>query len=231
MLIGLFAFGGGAVHYGILYLSWKRHREFVERVIRDARKMAWGDESGIRGIPGVDGAMMGTTAAAAPQTFAQENGAAVLNRRQKRMQERETKRDEKKAKGKAQSGTSTPIETEPAAGPQGAKKRVVAPNGKVMVVDSVGNVFLEEEDEEGEKQEFLLDPNELPKPTLRQTVLVRLPMWAYDRILGKVSRTQEDYEEAELNDLETTGTGEEKTPKVNGAARRRGKGKGNGKAQ
>ncbi|MCJ1276781.1 hypothetical protein MMC21_004588 [Puttea exsequens] len=231
VLIGLFAFGGGAVHYGILYLSWKRHREFVERVIRDARKMAWGDESGIRGIPGVDGAMMGTTAAAAPQTFAQENGAAVLNRRQKRMQERETKRDEKKAKGKAQSGTSTPIETEPAAGPQGAKKRVVAPNGKVMVVDSVGNVFLEEEDEEGEKQEFLLDPNELPKPTLRQTVLVRLPMWAYDRILGKVSRTQEDYEEAELNDLETTGTGEEKTPKVNGAARRRGKGKGNGKAQ
>jgi hypothetical protein len=54
-------------------------------------------------------------------------------------------------------GISTPKEAEITSGPVGAKKRTVAENGKVLIVDSVGNVFLEEETEEGDVQEFLLD--------------------------------------------------------------------------
>lgn len=182
VLAGLFVFGGGLVHYGAMYLSWRRQQDFVGKLIRDARKAAWGDESAIRGIPGVDGALAGTTATAPPPS-AQENEVAGLNRRQKRMQERESKKEDKKNKGARQSGTSTPLESEPeVTGPQGSKKKVQAPNGKIMIVDSVGNVFLEQENEEGEKQEYLLDPNELPRPTFRQTILFRLPLWVYSKI-------------------------------------------------
>ena len=45
----------------------------------------------------------------------------------------------------------------PPAGAVGPRKRVVAENGKNLVVDSVGNVYLEQQDEEGETHEFLLD--------------------------------------------------------------------------
>ena len=54
-------------------------------------------------------------------------------------------------------GISTPVEAEVISGPQGAKKRIVAENGKVLVVDSVGNVFLEIENEDGMKGEYLVD--------------------------------------------------------------------------
>ncbi|KAL2045995.1 hypothetical protein N7G274_001442 [Stereocaulon virgatum] len=229
VLVGLFTFGGGLVHYGAMYLSWKRRRDFVERLIRDSRKAAWGDESGIRGIPGVDGTMTGTTATPPPQTFAQGNGAAVLNRRQKRTQEKESKREDKKSKGYRRSGTSTPLESETEPGPQGTKKKVQAPNGKVMIVDSIGNVFLEEEDEHGSKQEFLLDPNQLPKPTFRQTILFQIPAWTYHTIKGRISSAQLNEKQAELASLEVTKSGEEdgatQEPKssVNGLARKRGK--------
>ena len=227
VLVGLFTFGGGLVHYGAMYLSWKRQRDFVERLIRDSRKAAWGDESGIRGIPGVDGAMTGTTATPPPQTFAQENGAAVLNRRQKRTQERESKREDKKSKGYRRSGASTPLESEPEPGPQGTKKKVQAPNGKVMIVDSIGNVFLEEEDEDGSKQEFLLDPDQLPKPTFRQTILFQLPAWTYHTIKRRISGAQSNDKQAELADLKVTNSREDKgatqEPKssVNDLARKR----------
>ncbi|KAK4698043.1 hypothetical protein P7C71_g101, partial [Lecanoromycetidae sp. Uapishka_2] len=235
VLIGLFTFGGGLVHYGAMYLSWRRQQDFVEKLIRDARKTAWGDESAIRGIPGVDGVLAGTTATA-PAPPAPENGAAGLNRRQKRMQERESKREDKKNRGARQSGTSTPLEPEgEATGPLGSKKRVQAPNGKVMIVDSVGNVFLEEENEEGEKQEYLLDPNELPKPSFRQTVLVRLPMWVYLRTKSFISGASSDHEDLKQQGVETLssdmngGLGEIQKPSMNGESRKRGR--RNGKAQ
>ena len=227
VLVGLFAFGGGLVHYGAMYLSWKRQRTFVKQLIQDSRKAAWGDDSGIRGIPGVDGAMAGTTATPPSQTFARENGAAVLNRRQKRMQEKENKKEDKKSKVAKRSGTSTPIEIEPDPGPQGVKRKVQAPNGKVMIVDSVGNVYLEEEDEDGTKHEFLLDPDELPQPTLGQTVLFRLPVWTYSTLKSWITGVQADHEQAELaglgpNDHEVTdAVGTQKL--TNGSARKRGK--------
>jgi len=172
VLLGLFVMIGGAAHYGILYLNWRRQREFVDRYIKHARRMAWGDDSGVRGIPGVDAAGSDTTGyeqtngSSAPT--AGENGEAMTwNRKQKRAQEKEARKAAKNPKPskaaavveKARtSGISTPQEAEITSGPQGAKKRVVAENGKVLIVDSVGNVYLEEEsDESGNKQEFLLD--------------------------------------------------------------------------
>ena len=210
VLMGLFAFGGGLVHYAAMYVSWQRQRDFAERIIRDARRSAWGDDSGIGGIPGIDGAMTGTTASA-PASFAQENGAAVLNRRQKRMQEKENRKekDKKPSGGSRRNGTSTPVSSEsgPEPGPQGAKKRVQAPNGKILIVDSMGNVYVEEEDEDGERVELLLNPDEISKPTFRQTVLFRLPMWTYHKIRSRITGVESDNEQAEPKDSATTTDG------------------------
>lgn len=180
VLIGLFVTGGGLLHYAAMYVSWKRQQEFVERYIRHARRAAWGDESGIKGIPGIDGA-----SDALPLAPSQDDSPTVLNRRQKRMQDRDSKKDKDKRKTRAR-------ETIPAGqmaqdsdvSPQGQKKKVQAENGKVLIVDSTGNVFLEEEDENGQKCEYLLDPDELPKPSVRETVLFRLPMWIFVKIRG-----------------------------------------------
>ena len=227
VLVGLFAFGGGLVHYGAMYLGWKRQRTFVKRLIQDSRKAAWGDESGIRGIPGVDGAMAGTTTTPPSQTLVRENAAAVLNRRQKRMQEKENKKEDKKSKVAKRSGTSTPVETEQDPGPQGVRRKVQAPNGKVMVVDSVGNVYLEEEDEDGSKHEYLLDADEIPQPTFGQTVLFRLPAWIYSTLKSRITGVQANHEQVESaglggnNHEETEALG---TPTLkNDSARKRGR--------
>ena len=236
VLIGLFAFGGGLVHYAAMYVSWQRQRDYAERIIRDARRSAWGDDTGISGIPGIDSATTGTTATPSA-SFAQQNGAAVLNRRQKRMQDRESKKekDKKTSKGTRRSGTSTPtpVDSEPEQGPQGSKKRVQAPNGKLLVVDSLGNVFVEEEDENGERLELLLDTEEIPKPTFKQTIVFRLPLWIYGKIRSRIVGVQSNYEQAELEDLETTKHEENaetalKQDSSNGTTRKRGK--RNGKA-
>jgi hypothetical protein len=54
------------------------------------------------------------------------------------------------------------VEAELTSGPVGAKKRTVAENGKILIVDSVGNVYLEEQTEEGQTHEFLLDVSVYP---------------------------------------------------------------------
>ena len=185
-LLGLFVFGGGLAHYGALILSWKRQREFVERYIRQARKAAWGDESGIMAIPGLDAD--GGVPASSIATGA-EDEPVLLNRKQKRQQERESKKgkENKRSRSAKRSGTSTPLESN-STGPQGAKKRVQAENGKVLLVDSVGNVYLEEDNEDGVREEYLLDSNEIIKPTFRSTVLYRLPVWAYTAIKNRLLR-------------------------------------------
>lgn len=227
VLVGLFVTGGGLVHYAAMYLSWKRQREFVERYIRHARRAAWGDESGVKGIPGVDDAGV-----ALPINSGQDEGVTMLNRRQKRLQIKESKKEKDKKKPWSAHGTgiSIPTESESEVGPQGQKKRVQAENGKVLIVDSVGNVFLEEEDENGEKCEYLLDPDEIPRPTVRRTVLVRLPIWVYtgirDRILKtrletKENTTEENSTSAEVGDITV-----DATSGPNGNARKRGKRQG-----
>lgn len=175
VLFGLFVMIGGAAHYGALYLGWRRQRDFVDRYIRHARRAAWGDELGIQGIPEGLSADNGTAtppepAAPQQQQYVDENGQPIsLNRRQKRMQEKEARKEgkvPKSAKATKQarnSGISTPVEAElTSGGPRGPKKRVQAENGKVLIVDSAGNVFLEEETADGDVHEFLLDVSQLP---------------------------------------------------------------------
>ncbi|KAF2237642.1 hypothetical protein EV356DRAFT_441489 [Viridothelium virens] len=190
VLLGLFVVAGGGAHYGAMYISWKRQRDFVERYIRHARQMAWGDASGIQGVPGVDSDAIANGGTSTPPTQQGEAGGEAMNwnRRQKRMAEKENRKATKSGKAVAKarsSGISTPQEAEVTSGPQGAKKRVVAENGKVLIVDSVGNVYLEEETEDGETHEYLLDVDEIPQPSIFDTVLFRLPVWAYDRFIGR----------------------------------------------
>ncbi|KAJ5172310.1 hypothetical protein N7492_004903 [Penicillium capsulatum] len=216
VLAGLFLVFGGAAHYGALYLGWKRQREFVDRYIRQARRAAWGDELGVRGIPGIDGAT-----APAPTPEGNDQGAVAMTRRQKRMMDKESRKEKKAPRpaGRA-SGTSTP--TEPATTTTGERKRVVAENGKVLIVDSIGNVFLEEDSEEGERQEFLLDVNEIQRPSIRDTLVCQLPVWCFRKTVGRVLGSAEEEELIEDEQpvdevIEATATSR------SGSARRRGK--------
>lgn len=171
VMAGVFLALGGGAHYIALYMGWKRQRDFVERYIKYARNAAWGDNLGINMPPGLDvGAPVGTPA---PED---EPRAMPTNRRMRRMQERENKREASQdgsgrrgggsrsnklaARAASASGTATPVE----GGPQGAKKRVVAENGKILVVDSLGDVYLEQENEEGNTELFLLDVSFIPPP-------------------------------------------------------------------
>ncbi|KAF2112444.1 hypothetical protein BDV96DRAFT_498067 [Lophiotrema nucula] len=202
VLAGILVVVGGGMHYFALIVGWKRRREFVERYIRHARRLAWGDDTGIQGIPGV------SEPAAQPAQQQWDEGQddmAPMNRRQKRMMDKENRKDKKvQAVKKARSsGISTPVEAELTSGPQGAKKRVVAENGKVLVVDSAGNVFLEEETDDGQKMEFLLDPDEESKPTIYDTLLFRLPKFFYNQSVGRVIGSQQAVDEPllETSDL------------------------------
>jgi hypothetical protein len=149
VLTGLFIFVGGGGHYLALYMSWKRQQEFVGRYIKFARHAAWGENLS---IPGLDG-----TATPPVADSDTEGMQQPMNRRQRRMQEKDLRKEkaEKKARG-AKAEKASPPETPPS-GVTGRKKRVVAENGKILVVDSVGNVYLEQIDADGETQEFLLD--------------------------------------------------------------------------
>ncbi|KAF2683482.1 hypothetical protein K458DRAFT_47061 [Lentithecium fluviatile CBS 122367] len=226
VLVGLFMAFGGAFHYFALVVGWKRRREFAERYIRHARRTAWGDESGLQGIPGVD-------ANAAPAVNTQqwegdgEEEMAPMNRRQKRAMEKEKGKDKRTqaVKKARRSGISTPVEAEITSGPQGAKKRIVAQNGKVLIVDSAGNVFLEEETEDGQKQEYLLDPDEEACPTIYDTMLFRLPKFLYNRSVGRLLGNRAAAEEPLL---ETSDLPEDEAalqaataPNLNGEARKR----------
>ena len=190
-LFALFLVGGGAVHYYIIVATHKQQRGYIERMIADARKKAWGSESAAAGTPGID---MAGTMVAAPVTQspadAETNVPQPKNRREKRLQEKMQEKEAKKSKSKPsrKSGTSTPAEVETPAPITGPRRRVQATNGKILVVDSSGQVFLEEENEEGESKEFLLDPTEIPEPSFRQTMVVRAPLWAFKRLKALVLR-------------------------------------------
>ncbi|KAJ6020828.1 hypothetical protein N7540_006332 [Penicillium herquei] len=223
VMTGLFLVFGGAAHYGALILSWKRQREFVDRYIRQARRAAWGDESGVRGIPGLDSAGSSTPT---PSSETEQPTAVAVNRRQKRMMDRENRKEKKSGRvaPARSSGTSTPTEQ---VASTGERKRVVAENGKVLIVDSIGNVFLEQESEEGERQVFLLDVDEIQRPSFRDTIVCKLPVWAFRKTVGRVlgSKEEEEEEEEVLEQIEEeVEEVPEATATSNGrSARRRGK--------
>lgn len=201
VLVGMFVMFAGVAHYVVLRLSYTKQREFVDRYIRHARKAAWGSETAIGAIPGLNGSAMATPA---PTVAEEEDPYAGMNRKQRRQMEKEEKKPSKKSKLPKRHGTETPPITSAVEGP---KKRVVAENGKVLVVDSIGNVFLEEEqeDEDGNVTvvESLLDVDEIHPPTIYDTAVVRLPIFLYhkatDRFLkrGEFSEIVEVLDEAD----------------------------------
>ncbi|KAJ5224126.1 hypothetical protein N7468_008668 [Penicillium chermesinum] len=214
VLMGLFVVFGGAAHYGALYLGWKRQREFVDRYIRQARRAAWGDDSSVGGIPGLDGP------APAPAPQEPSEGAVAMNRRQKRMMDKESRKEKKGGRAaRHNSGTSTPTEN---VVPTGERKRVIAENGKVLIVESSGNVFLEEETEDGERQEFLLDIDEIHRPTIRDTILFSLPIWGFNKTIGRILGTSASHEVDEVEEVEAEAS-ETTATSTNGSTRRRGK--------
>jgi hypothetical protein len=179
VLLGLFFVFGGVLHYGAMYVSWKRQQDFVNRYVTYARRMAYGNDAGVPGVPGMNGNIEAAQAPPEPRAEApvmdnEEQGMA-LNRRQKRMQEKDTKKkpDSKLAtraarlariKGRddtangSDTGVAQPTPAEPEAyGPQGTKKKIIAENGKVLIVDSNGDVFLQQKTAEGDMHDFLLD--------------------------------------------------------------------------
>lgn len=154
------------MHYAILALNSRQQRAFMERYIRHARTAAWGET----GVPGLADIAAHTAAV----EEAEAAGEATLNRAQRRM---------KKVR-KTGSGSSTPVPGD------AGKRRVVAENGKVLIVDSAGDVYLEGKDEDGGDVQYLLDLNDIQGPRLRDTFLVRLPMWVWGVTVGRVVRKE-----------------------------------------
>ncbi|OAL49213.1 hypothetical protein IQ07DRAFT_588542 [Pyrenochaeta sp. DS3sAY3a] len=227
VLFGLLVVMGGGMHYFALVVGWKRRREFVQRYIRHARKTAWGDETAIQGIPGVDIAPVNAQQFDNDSPEDTPDEMVPRNRREKRAMDKENRKGKKvQAVRKARaSGISTPVDAEIISGPQGAKKRISAENGKILIVDSVGNVFLEEETEDGLKGEFLLDPDEEPKPTIYDTLLFKLPKFFYNQTAGRILGKKELLDEPLL---ETTDLPEDEAAiqsatasNLNGEARKR----------
>ncbi len=185
VLLGLFLAGGGAAHYFALVITYKNQVKLLDSYRKNARKSAWGDESSLGGIPG-----LGAPVAEVAQPQDEPDPLANFNRKQRREYERQSKKDK--------TGTSKVTKPAPAAAPSstGQLRRVTAENGMVFLVDSTGDVWQEQEDEDGEVQKVLLDEAAIPKPTVWDTAVVRLPIWAYrkvtDRFLKDTKSLPED---------------------------------------
>ncbi|KAG9248322.1 hypothetical protein BJ878DRAFT_532002 [Calycina marina] len=175
----LFIAVGGGGHWYALYLTWGRDQKFMQKYIDFARSKALGDSFNIPGL---------NSGKATPPVVAEEDPNQPTNRRQRRMMEKDSKKDKFEKKTKGIKASKSPIGTPPV-GATGPKKRLVAENGKILVVDQAGNVYMEQSDEDGNTHEFLLDPKVVPRPGLTDTALVRLPRWAvrtaYNRIFNR----------------------------------------------
>ncbi|KAG6298580.1 hypothetical protein E4U09_000724 [Claviceps aff. purpurea] len=208
VMVGLFIVGGGAIHYLILFMNWKRQREFVERYVKFARDTAWG---GNLGIPNIE------PQAAAPATPpGEEDDAAVYvpqNRRERRMQQKGVKKETGRGRSKKVVKKSPADSRDASSGPTGVRRKVVAENGKVLIVDSLGDVYLEEQDEEGVMNEYLLDPTELAQPTFKDTAVVRLPLHIFNMTLGRFIAKPDNVEiELEGSEAEEDTTMAQKEP-------------------
>ncbi|KAG6307319.1 hypothetical protein E4U45_005087 [Claviceps purpurea] len=208
VMVGLFIVGGGAIHYLILFMNWKRQREFVERYVKFARDTAWG---GNLGIPNIE------SQAAAPATPpGEEDDAAAYvpqNRRERRMQQKGVKKETGRGRSKKVVKKSPADSRDASSGPTGVRRKVVAENGKVLIVDSLGDVYLEEQDEEGVMNEYLLDPTELAQPTFKDTAVVRLPLHIFNMTLGRFIAKPDNVEiELEGSEAEEDTTMAQKEP-------------------
>jgi len=205
VFIFLFIVVGGGIHYAVLYTKYVRQREFIERYIKHARRMAWGDDTKLANVPGL-GESQSNGATPREQTPENSQESMQWNRKQKRAMEKEKKKGPSKSTNNSRladkaknEGVSTPVEAELTSGPVGAKKRTVAENGKILIVDSVGNVYLEDETEEGDRHEFLLDPDEIARPSFQSTFLFRGPKFLYNKSIGRVLGQTADHAAWEAN--------------------------------
>jgi len=227
VIIGLFIFIGGGGHWIILYVNWKRYQDQISRYINYARKSAWGDALS---IPGVGG----TATPPTPVADGEADPMQPMNRRQRRMQEKDAKKEKVDKKTKKPAKIS-PVPTPPSES-TGPKRRVVTENGRTLVVDSAGNVYLEQPDADGETQEYLLDLDHVKAPTVRDTALCRLPIWAYNQTVGRFLNkppVEEDFDEEEdgepvedteeVEDFEVLEKVKSTAPNGNGKAVRRAK--------
>ncbi|KAG5995899.1 hypothetical protein E4U43_002952, partial [Claviceps pusilla] len=208
VMVGLFMVGGGAVHYLILFMNWRRQREFVERYVKFARDTAWG---GNLGIPNLEPQSSGP---ATPHGEDEDASAPIpQNRRERRMQQKGVKKETGRGRPKkALKKTATTSSRDASSGPTGVRRRVVAQNGKILVVDSLGDVYLEEEDEEGVVNEYLLDPNELAQPTFKDTAVVRLPLHLFNLTLGRLIANKDVEIELDVTEAEEQVDTAQRTP-------------------
>ncbi|KAI5810186.1 hypothetical protein DFH27DRAFT_538467 [Peziza echinospora] len=189
VLAGLFVVVGGAAHYLYLVLDTSQKKKFLGKYLKDARVSAWGPA----GVPGIAEA----AAASGASEPAQERGP--VNRRERRgmLKQRGTKSgdDEKE---------EVPAPPPVVVGSAGhGRRKVVAGNGKVLIVDSLGNVFLVEQDEEtGEDVELPLDLNDIPNPRIADTAMVRLPKWIFAKTVGRFLPQKKEPEYDEIVDEE-----------------------------
>jgi len=79
------------------------------------------------------------------------------NRKERRMADKREAQDEKEKKGKKTKPAKVAKPVTPPSGVFVPKKKVMAPNGRILAVDSAGNVYMEQRGEENEIHEFLLD--------------------------------------------------------------------------
>ena len=183
VITGLFLVGGGLAHYYALKISYNGQRQFMEKYITQARKSAWGNDSGFAGLSNIP-----TAPVDVPPPVEESDPYANLNRRQKREMDKQNKKEKSKPGSKPSAGKVLGTgESIPSVAPQGQRRRVVAENGKHLLVDSVGNVFLTEEVEDEETgeistQELLLDLDDIPVPTVYDTAVVRLPLWLIRKV-------------------------------------------------
>ena len=153
-MIGVFMLYGGGVHYLILYMNWKRHTEFIERYIKFARDTAWGKSLN---VPEIDTA---PAPAPAPAVEEKDGPPQPMNRKERRFQERQARKEEGRPAAKKARKAPAPSNSSSrsaSTAPTGVRKRVVAENSKILVVDAAGDVYLEEEEEDGNVGEYLLD--------------------------------------------------------------------------
>ena len=225
VLVGLFIVGGGLAHYFALRISYNGQRQFMEKYIKQARKQAWGNDAGIAGLAGIATGPVDVP----PEPEPEQDPYANLNRRQKREMDRQNKKEKSKPAARPSAGRVLgTAEDVPAITPQGQRRRVVAENGKQMLVDSVGNVFLVEEVEDEETgevttQEFLLNLDEIHKPTIYDTAVVKLPLMllrkVFDPFLKSTKPVRDDtvpLTETEIQaEVARTLDTKESTPEVN----------------
>lgn len=163
VLGGLLIVFGGAAHYFAMIVGYQRQRKFVEKYVERAKSAAW--TTGVPGIPGAGSGVDTPPLIPDEDEGANDAGQMQMNRRQKRWQEKEDRkkkdspapRTARAARAVRDRDISRPVDGQAISGPAATKKRVQAENGKTLIVDSVGNVYLEETTEEGEVREFLLD--------------------------------------------------------------------------